>query len=252
MGFGRRYQYSLFKPGRRKNSVIRKIVKYFFIAFILYELITGLLIFTLNIESNSMTPLMQKNNRLFIFKPAYPQGIFNNAFKLPGIGQPKRGDIVIYHQNFEKAYPWYLGYVNSLINFFTFQKKELKTKYDYNSRINVGRIAGIPGDTIKIKNNIAHIKPEKSDNFVTEFELTKNKYNINISSFPENWDSKNNPFYSENSDNYEIKIADGCYFIMGDNRALYFDSRSSGLIPAQSIKGKVVLRYWPFKQINVF
>ncbi|MCL2705363.1 MAG: signal peptidase I [Spirochaetaceae bacterium] len=249
MIFGKKYQYSLYKPSRRKNSIFLKIIKFILIAFILYELITGFFIFTVNIESNSMEPLLHQNNRLLIFKLSYPQNIFNNRFTIPGIGQPKRGDIVIYHHNFERDYPWYLKPINSIINFFTFQKRELKTKYDYNNRVNVRRIVGIPGDTIKIKNNIAHIKPMESNNFVTEFDLNKDKYNINISSFPENWDSKNNPFYLDID---EIKIEEGFYFIMGDNRELYFDSRTSGLIPEQNIKGKVVFRFWPLKRINVF
>ncbi|MCL2481127.1 MAG: signal peptidase I [Spirochaetaceae bacterium] len=249
MIFGKKYQYSLYKPGRRKKSFILKIVKFFLIVFILYEIITGIFIFTLNVKSNSMEPLMQKNNRLLVFKPSYQQRIFNNRFTIPGIGQPQRGDIVIFHQNFKKDYPWYLKPLNSIIKFFTFQKKELKTKYDYNDRVNLSRIVGIPGDTIKIKNNVAHIKSMESDIFVTEFELNKDKYNINISSFPDNWDSKNNPFYLDSD---EIKIAEGYYFIMGDNRELYLDSRSSGLIPEQSVKGKAVFRYWPLKRINVF
>jgi len=249
MFFSKRYQYSHYKPGRRKNSIILKMVKIILVVLILYELITGFMIFTIKIGSNSMEPLMQQDNKLLVFKPSYQQQIFGNRIAIPGIGQPKRGDIVIFHQNFEKNYSWYLKPVNSIINFFTFQKKELKTKYDYNSRVNVSRIVGVPGDTIKIKNNVAHIKSMESDRFVTEFDLTKDKYNINISSFPENWDSKNNPFYLDID---EIKIEEGYYFIMGDNRELYFDSRTSGLVPEQNIKGKVVFRYWPLKRINVF
>ena len=249
MIFGKKYQYNLYKPRRRKKSFILRIIKFFLLVIILYELITGFLIFTLNIDSNSMEPLMQKNNKLLIFKPSYNQQLFKNRVTIPGIGQPQRGDVVIYYKNFEKDYPWYLKPVNSVINFFSFQKKELKTKYDYNSRVNAGRIVGVPGDTIKIKNNVAHIRQEKSNNFVTEFEITKDKYNINISSFPGNWDSKNNPFYSDSD---EIKIGEGFYFIMGDNRELYVDSRNSGLIPKNNIKGKAVFRYWPLKRINVF
>ncbi|MCL2792375.1 MAG: signal peptidase I [Spirochaetaceae bacterium] len=249
MFFGSRFQYSLYKSNRRKKSTILKIVKFFLIAIILYELITGLFITTVNVNSNSMSPLLHKDNRMLIFKPAYRQHILNNRFTLPGIGRPNRGDIVIYHKNFARDYPWYLKPVNSVINFFTLQKRELGTRHGYGSRVNISRIVGIPGDTIIIRNNVAHIMPGGRNNFVTEFELTQNKYDINISSFPANWDRENNPF-SLGGD--EIKIGDGYYFIMGDNRELYFDSRSSGLVPVQSIKGRVILRYWPLRMINVF
>jgi len=249
MLFGRKFQYSLYRNNRRGNSVFLKVIKFLLIVVILYELITGLFIFTVNVNSNSMSPLLQENNRMFIFKPAYQQHILNNRFTIPGIGQPGRGDIVIYHKNFAIDYPWFLKPVNSIINFFTLQRKELNISRDYSNRVNIGRVIGIPGDTVIIKNNIAHIKSEEDNNFTTEFELTKDKYDINISSFPVNWDNENNPF-NLNSD--EIKIGEGHYFIMGDNRELYFDSRSSGLVPKENIKGRVVLRYWPLRIINVF
>ena len=249
MLFGKKPEYTLFKSSRRRTSTVFIVAKFILIAFIVYELITGLFIFNVAVGSDLMVPLMQKNNKLLIFKPAYKQHIFGNAIAIPGIGQPKRGDIVVYQQNFVRNYPWYLKPVNTVIRFFTFQKKELKTNYDYSSRVSVSRIVGIPGDIIKVENNIAHIKLQESDNFVVEFELIGNIYNINTSSFPEGWDSENNPFYS-NSD--EVKIEEGYYFIMGDNREFYFDSRSSGLVPIENITGKVVLRYWPFKGIDVF
>jgi signal peptidase I len=42
------------------------------------------------------------------------------------------------------------------------------------------------------------------------------------------------------------------YFLMGDNRVNSLDSRSFGPIPAGQIVGRVVLRYWPLEQIEVY
>jgi signal peptidase I len=42
------------------------------------------------------------------------------------------------------------------------------------------------------------------------------------------------------------------YFLMGDNRVNSLDSRSFGPIPASQMVGRVVLRYWPIKQIEVY
>ena len=52
---------------------------------------------------------------------------------------------------------------------------------------------------------------------------------------PENWNSDENPF---NSDTEETAVKDGYYFIIGDNRELFPDSRSSGLVSSELIKGK--------------
>jgi signal peptidase I len=42
------------------------------------------------------------------------------------------------------------------------------------------------------------------------------------------------------------------YFLMGDNRTNSLDSRSFGPIPAGQIVGRVVLRYWPLEQVEVY
>jgi signal peptidase I len=42
------------------------------------------------------------------------------------------------------------------------------------------------------------------------------------------------------------------YFLMGDNRANSLDSRSFGPIPAGQLVGRVVLRYWPLEQLEVY
>ncbi len=42
------------------------------------------------------------------------------------------------------------------------------------------------------------------------------------------------------------------YFLMGDNRVNSLDSRSFGPIPASQLIGRVVLRYWPLEQIEVY
>ena len=42
------------------------------------------------------------------------------------------------------------------------------------------------------------------------------------------------------------------YFLMGDNRVNSLDSRSFGPIPASQLVGRVVLRYWPLEQVEVY
>ena len=49
-------------------------------------------------------------------------------------------------------------------------------------------------------------------------------------------------------------VPEGTYFCMGDNRVGSVDSRRSevGVIPEDSIKGKVVVRLFPFSKIRRF
>ncbi len=248
MSFTKRSQYSLYKPGPQKTFSLLRIIRFAFVSLILYELITSLLLSTINIQSDTMLPGIQNTDKLLVLRPAYRQYCFNGLLKIPGLGQPQRGDIVVYRQVFARDYPWYLKPINSVISFFTFQKKNLITDSNFNDKLSVRRVIGLPGDTVRVKNNVVLIKPANGERFLTEFELTENRYNINFSSLPDNWNTVNNPF---NSDTEEIKIENGFYFIIGDNRDFYFDSRNSGLVPVSSIKGKAVIRYWPFKRVDV-
>jgi signal peptidase I len=47
-------------------------------------------------------------------------------------------------------------------------------------------------------------------------------------------------------------LAPDTYFVMGDNRLNSLDSRSFGPITADQIVGRVVLRYWPLNQAELF
>ena len=47
-------------------------------------------------------------------------------------------------------------------------------------------------------------------------------------------------------------IPEGYYYLLGDNRNKSNDSRSFGLIPRSSIKGRIWIIYWPFTNLKVF
>lgn len=47
----------------------------------------------------------------------------------------------------------------------------------------------------------------------------------------------------------EVKVPEGCIFVMGDNRAVSKDSRSAeiGMVDTDDVVGKVILRVWPIQ-----
>lgn len=103
-------------------------------------------------------------------------------------------------------------------NIVVFYSKEL------NERL-VKRLIGVPGDEIEIKNGAVFINGSQLDESYV----------------------KNNKDYSG-----KFKVPEGKYFFLGDNRAISFDSRfwENPYIDSSDIEGKVVLRYYPFKDIG--
>lgn len=86
------------------------------------------------------------------------------------------------------------------------------------SKYFIKRVIGLPGETVSIKNGKV---------FIDGKELFE-------------------PYVKFTSDNtLSYTLAQGEYFVMGDNRSASADSRLWGPVPAQDIVGRPILRLWP-------
>lgn len=95
----------------------------------------------------------------------------------------------------------------------------------YQGRYIIKRVIGLPGDKIKIKDNVLY---------------------INEKAYAEEYLDKNT-----STDDFEVsKIADGYYFVLGDNREVSLDSRSIGLVKKSDIKGKATYTLFPFDRFG--
>ena len=88
--------------------------------------------------------------------------------------------------------------------------------YEYNGETYLGRLVGVPGDTIFVNGN---------GNLYQNGHLV---YEDNI-------------FLFDTSDEYELTLGENEYFVICDNRSYHTDSREFGAINKAQIEGIVIL-----------
>lgn len=93
----------------------------------------------------------------------------------------------------------------------------------------IKRVIGLPGEKVKIKDNVLYINDE----------VYNEEYISDTLEYP-NFDLKDLGY---------DKIPENMYLVLGDNRPDSLDSREIGLIKKEDIIGKISIRFWP---INTF
>ncbi|MEN9604516.1 MAG: signal peptidase [Candidatus Parcubacteria bacterium] len=89
----------------------------------------------------------------------------------------------------------------------------------------IKRVIGIPGDTVKVEEGVTYVNgTAQRETFVAH--------------------SSTQPA--------SVTLKAGEYFVMGDNRAGSYDSRSWGPITKDEIQGRVLLRLYPFADIGFY
>ncbi len=94
----------------------------------------------------------------------------------------------------------------------------------------VKRIIALPGDTVSVDNGIPTV------NGVALKEFYVDPHNMGAS--------------PTDKLVHNMVVPAGEYFVMGDNRAESFDSRSWGFLPRKDIIGRATLVYWPWGMDN--
>jgi len=135
--------------------------------------------------------------------------------------KPKRGEIIVFRTN---------------------GIKELVQNNVYTMRV-----AGLPGERIKIKPPFLYVNGEKvtaPEIFTTIASRIDGYGGYEVTGFPR----RTGCCLSSIDD--EITLGPDEYFVLGDNSKNSYDSRYWGPVPGKNIFGRVTRIYWPFSRIN--
>lgn len=219
---------------REHDSKVFKVVLAAVIVFFVITAVNSFVLYPVMVKSESMSPNLERGSSVFV---------------TPLLKTPKRGDTVLLQNTSGKVLRRKEKIVSQLMSFITLRRF---FPYQNGSKMaetaDVRRVIGIPGDTIYMRDYVLYIKPADQTHFLTEFELIPRQYNVQIFSIPVMWDTTLGAIGSFD----EIKLSNGEYFVLADNRVEGTDSRLWGATSADRIKGKVLFCYFPFNRIKSY
>lgn len=207
--------------------------------YICITLVLRFIIFPVLTESDSMNPAINEKECIFISPLASPTSIFFSENSI------NRGDVVYISREEIVNKSKIKNIMDSIVGFFTLQRvfpfNTKDTQHDY-----LRRVIGIPGDTIYVKDYQVYVKTKDSQHFLTEFEIIKDSYETISKNLDDNIDIN----LGVPGNVTEIKLKENEYYLLCDNRIEGIDSRLWGPIYKKQIKGKGILRYFPFNKFG--
>lgn len=215
------------EENNNSKESLNETVKSILWALLFVILIRSFLYEPFHIPSGSMKSGLLEGDYILVSKFEYGYSRYTIPFGIPIIKerilnykQPQRGDVVVF-------------------------------RLPSNPRINyIKRLIGLPGDKIKIKNDILYINDKEiKREYVDEYLDEKN--NIYLQRYREYLENKEiNVLQDKNllvkDGDGDFIVPEGHYFFMGDNRDNSLDSRfiETGFIPYKNIVGEAKIIFF--------
>jgi len=182
------------------------------------------------IPSGSMLPTLLIGDHLFVNKFVYGVKVPFTEWRLPGLREPERGDVVVFSvaRNGQAIVPA--------------DRRPDLPREDF-----VKRIVGLPGDWIEVNDGHVHLNGELLPRYETgrTFEGENGdtlRVDREVLGSCEH-DVLDDPL-SAGLSRSRFQVEEGRYFMMGDNRDRSNDSRAWGTVRLAEMKGPAFLLYW--------
>ncbi|MBO7429395.1 MAG: signal peptidase I [Spirochaetia bacterium] len=199
----------------RKPLKPKHVLQLVLLSLLFYFLCSALFIGTYRAGSDSMNPWCSSQDTLV--------GLRSWCTRL------ERGDVVLSTPTFYRTAPIWLRALDSAVQVCTFRILGLAEFFGYDTGYTAKRIVGLPGDIVKIVDSQAYIQIQGTSFFLPESDL-----GFTGKIIPSDVDMlKNVP---------PVKVEEGCYYLLSDNRNFLSDSRSMGTVEKKRIHAKVIYR----------
>ena len=111
----------------------------------------------------------------------------------------------------------------------------------------IKRLAGLPGDTLRIENNRLYIRPRGETRFRPAEELDRRfaKVFSGKGGYQGYWSGMGEEFPAPGG---EYTVPEDHYFMLGDNSRFSLDSRFFGAVPRRNLVGRAFWVFWPFSR----
>ncbi len=202
------------KATAAKKPWYREYSEALIVAAILALIIRTFVVQAFKIPSGSMEDTLLIGDHLLVNKFLYGTTIpFTDTRILP-IRHPERGDIIVFE-------------------FPEDQNKPFLERRDF-----IKRVVGTPGDIVEVREKRVLVNGEP-------LQLPQEIHKDNDLLVPNHGCGPQFPREQYCRDFMPpVKVPEGSYFVMGDNRDRSFDSRFWGFVPMDRIKGLAFIKYW--------
>ncbi len=192
------------KSKSRKKPWYREYLEALIVAAILALLIRTFVVQAFKIPSGSMEDTLLIGDHLLVNKFIYGSHIPFTDSWVLPLRDPGRGDIIV----------------------FEFPEDAEKSYFD--RRDFIKRVIGVPGDLVEVRNKKVFVNGQV---LRVPQEVHKDAAVLPADKAPRDFMKP-------------VRVPEGMYFVMGDNRDHSYDSRFWGFVDRKKIKGLAFIKYW--------
>jgi signal peptidase I len=208
-----------------RKSTVREYSESIGVAVAIALLLRAFVVEAFQIPSGSMIPTLEVGDHIFVSKFSYGLTIPFTNTKIIQLGQPKRGDIIVF------KFP-----------------RDQSTDY-------IKRVVGLPGDVLEMRNQELYInghpvprervpRPYRYEDASSEGGSQPQEGDLWL----ENLDGRKHETIQAHEggsrDFQRTEVPPGNVFVMGDNRDNSSDSRVWGFVDRDLIKGRALIVWW--------